>query len=125
MRRFELAVVAGVAGAFALTMGSASAQTAKPKPASFAMCGACHSVKAGENRIGPSLAGVTGRNVAAAPGFKYSAAMKAKGGKWTDAALDAYLTNPRGTVPGTTMSFAGQKDAAKRAEIIGYMKTLK
>lgn len=115
--------VTGLFIALALPSGAALAQAAKPT--SFAMCGACHSVKAGENKIGPSLAGVAGRKQGASAGFKYSAAMKAKGGKWTDTELDAYLTNPRAAIPGTTMAFAGQKDAAKRAEIIAYLKTLK
>ena len=114
---------AGAAALALICAAGAAAQTARP--AGFAMCGACHSVKAGENRIGPSLAGIVGRNVGTAPGFKYSAAMKAKGGKWTAAALNAYLANPRGVVPGTTMVYAGEKDAAKRAQLVAYLATLK
>ncbi len=45
------------------------------------------------------------------------------GGK-AAAALDRYLTDPMGVVPGTKMAFAGVKDAAKRQEIINYLKTL-
>src|SRR5690242_5446590 len=47
-------------------------------------CQACHTFNKGEpNRVGPNLYGVVGRDRASAPGFNYSAAMKAKGGKWT------------------------------------------
>jgi cytochrome c len=123
MRRIHKIAFTGLVIALALPSGAALAQAARPS--SFAMCGACHSVKAGENRLGPTLAGVAGRKPGAVAGFKYSAAMKAKGGKWTDAELDSFLANPRAALPGTTMAFAGQKDAAKRAELVAYLKTLK
>lgn len=116
-------LLAGIAAGTLCHAAGAAAQTARP--AGFAMCGACHSIKAGENRIGPSLAGVVGRGIGTAPGFKYSAAMKAKGGKWTAAALNTYLANPRGVVPGTTMVYAGEKDAARRAQLVAYLATLK
>jgi cytochrome c len=38
----------------------------------FARCAACHSVKPGENRMGPSLHGVVGRKAGVEPGFAYS-----------------------------------------------------
>ena len=59
-----------------------------------------------------------------AAGFRYSPAMKAADVTWNQANLDKYLDNPQAVVPGTTMAFAGVKDAAKRAEIIAYLKTL-
>src|SRR5215470_8449255 len=46
-------------------------------------CAACHTFNKGEpNRVGPNLWGIVGRPRATAPGFNYSAAMKAKGGTW-------------------------------------------
>jgi cytochrome c len=50
--------------------------------------------------------------------------MKAKGGKWDYAQMNAFLANPKGVVAGTKMSYAGEKDAAKRADIIAYLRTL-
>ena len=41
-------------------------------PAEFAMCAVCHSVKAGANGVGPSLAGVVGRKSGVAAGYAYS-----------------------------------------------------
>ena len=44
--------------------------------------------------------------------------------RWNQATLDRYLADPRGVVPGTKMAFGGVKDAAKRQEIIDYLKAL-
>lgn len=50
--------------------------------------------------------------------------MKDRGGTWTEADLDAYLTKPRVFLPGTSMTYAGIEDAETRAEIIAYLRTL-
>src|SRR3546814_18315437 len=44
--------------------------------------------------------------------------MKAKGGVWDEAALDAYLADPMKTVTGTRMAFAGAIDPADRKALI-------
>ena len=86
-------------------------------------CAACHTFGKGEpNRVGPNLYGVVGRQKASSEtGFNYSAAMKAQKGNWTPEDLDAYLTNPRGVVPGTTMSFAGIPRGKERADLIVFL----
>ena len=87
-------------------------------------CAACHTFGKGEpNRVGPNLYGVVGRQKASEAGFNYSAAMKAQKGNWTPEDLDAYLTNPRGTVPGTNMSFAGIPRGTERADLITFLNT--
>lgn len=89
----------------------------------FLRCGACHTIAAGApNKVGPNLNGVAGRKAAAAPGFTYSAALKASGIVWTDAALDKWLTRPSALVPGTTMAFAGLAKPEDRAALIAYLK---
>ena len=93
-------------------------------PDSFKQCAICHKVEPGKHGLGPSLAGVFGAKAGHAAGFRYSPAMKAADVTWNQANLDKYLDNPQAVVPGTTMAFAGVKDAAKRAEIIAYLKTL-
>ena len=90
----------------------------------FRRCIACHTIdKGGRNGIGPNLHGIAGSAVAAVPGFSYSGAMKAKGGVWDDAALDAYLAAPMKALPGTRMAFAGVIDAADRQALILYLKS--
>lgn len=92
--------------------------------ASFALrCGGCHAAgKEAEYKIGPNLAGVVGRPVASAPGFLYSAALRALGGKWTAERLDAFIAHPRGLAPSTTMAYPGLNDSAERAAIIEYLR---
>ena len=85
-------------------------------------CVACHTFEKGEpNRVGPNLWGVVGRAKASVPGFNYSAAMKAQKGNWTLEDLDTYLKSPRGTVPGTSMTFAGIARANERADLLAYL----
>ncbi len=92
-------------------------------PAAFAQCATCHQVKKdGRHGVGPNLYGVYGTKAGDLVGFNFSPAMKASGLTWDDATINTYITNPRAMVPGTKMSFAGQADAAKRAEIIAWMK---
>ncbi|MFL6948675.1 MAG: c-type cytochrome [Xanthobacteraceae bacterium] len=87
-------------------------------------CQACHTFNKGEpNRVGPNLYGVVGRDRASVPGFNYSAAMKGKGGKWTIEDLNAFLTNPRGFIPGTSMTFQGLPRGSERADVIVFLNS--
>jgi cytochrome c len=111
-----------------LLAGSATAALAADPAAGQqifkAQCRICHSVVAGQNRIGPTLFGVVGRPAGSVPGFQYSADHKKLGVTWDAATLDKYLINPRAMVPDTTMVYAGLKDDAKRADLIAYLETL-
>lgn len=87
-------------------------------------CGLCHDTAAGRNRVGPSLFGVVGRKSGSVDGFHYSDGNKSSGLTWDQATLDKYLADPRGTVPGTTMTYAGVKNEEQRHDIIAYLATL-
>ena len=89
-------------------------------------CQACHTFeKNGPNRVGPNLYGIVGDHKGEGRGgFNFSAAMKAKGGTWTDQELNQFLTNPKGFVPGTAMGFAGITKDSERADVIAYLHKL-
>ena len=112
----------------AIACGGATARGADAeagKTAFKAQCGICHSVEPGRNMIGPSLHGVIGKKSGSAPGFHYTAANQNANIVWTAEELDLYLVSPKTVVPGTSMIFAGLKDASKRADLIAYLETLR
>jgi len=94
---------------------------------SFAKCASCHTIApGGPNGQGPNLAGIYGdKKGEGRGGFAFSDGLKAMGGSWDDASLDAWLTSPSTYVQGTKMSFAGLTDAQERANVIAYLKTAK
>ncbi len=115
-----LAVGMMISGGPALAAGDA----AKGKKV-YRKCVACHTVKPGKHRIGPSLFGVFGRKAGTAKKFRFSKAMKKSGLTWDDAALDKYLKKPRKAIKGTRMIFPGLRSKKDRDNVIAYLKTLK
>jgi cytochrome c len=104
--------------------GLALAQDAEAGKEAFKECAACHSTKAGETLLGPSLAGVYGRKAGSLEGFRYSNAMKKSGVTWDESTLDAYIADPQALIPGNRMPYSGMADANSRKNVIAYLKTL-
>ena len=92
----------------------------------FRKCRACHALEEGQNRVGPHVYGVVGRDVASVEDFSYSDAMAAWGeGKvWDAETLDTFLEDPRGVVEGTKRVFAGIDDEEDRQNVIAYLETI-
>jgi cytochrome c len=89
-------------------------------------CAVCHSLIPGKKSVGPSLIGVVGRKAGQGdPNYSYSDEMKNSGKTWDAATLEAYLTMPRGYIPGIKMLFAGLPQETDRANLIAYLSTLK
>ncbi|MEO0681268.1 MAG: cytochrome c family protein [Pseudomonadota bacterium] len=87
----------------------------------FAKCKACHKVD-GANGAGPYLNGVVGRPIGAVDDYGYSGALSATGAEvWTPENLFAFLENPKGWAPGTSMGYAGLRKPADRAAVIAYL----
>lgn len=130
-RRRCALVIALLAGAGCITLSAsvtpsrAAGDAAKGRQYFETYCSICHNVQPGRNAIGPTLFGVVGRKSASVPGYNYSPAFRSANMTWDQTTLDKYLANPRGTIPGTKMTYAGLKDDAKRADLIAYLATLK
>jgi cytochrome c len=89
-------------------------------------CRECHSFVKDDNRLGPSLYGVVGRKAGTEPGYAFTQSMKDSGVVWDPATLDKWIADPDAVVPGNGMSppYGGITDAAIRARIIAFLKTL-
>ena len=88
----------------------------------FRLCAGCHSLKPGEIRVGPPLAGLLGRKAGSVQDFRYSMALKNATVVWDEKTLDAWLANPRKFVPGNRMPFRGLKKSENRADVIAFLK---
>ena len=91
----------------------------------FKKCLTCHTPgKGGKNGQGPNLWNVVNRDMGAADGFKYSKALKAKGGKWDFDALANFIKAPKKWLKGTKMAFAGIKNDNDLADLMAYLRSL-
>ena len=87
----------------------------------FNKCKACHSLVAGQRRIGPTLHGMFGRAAGTLEGFSFSSAMKNSKVVWTEQTLDAYLADPKKFMPGSRMAFPGLPRKQERDDLIAYL----
>jgi len=92
-------------------------------------CGNCHIMgkeakRTGEvpNIPGPTLWGIVGRKIANQE-FSYSDRMQSHSGEWTFEQLNAFLADPAGTVPGTTMLQGFVLERSDRIALIAYLRT--
>src|SRR6056297_974859 len=90
----------------------------------FRRCAACHAVEDGRNKVGPSLYGVMGADIASVEGFSYSDTLKGLDGEWTVDKMSAWLENPREFAPGNRMGYPGLRDEADRAAVIAYLQSV-
>lgn len=88
----------------------------------FMKCKSCHVMETGKRRMGPSLAGIFGKEAGSMEGFKYSKAMKDSGIVWDDATMTEFLRSPRKYLKGTKMGFAGIRKDEQIADLIAWMK---
>ncbi len=88
----------------------------------FKKCASCHSIiKGGENKIGPALYNVVGRQVGGVADYKYSKALIEYNKTWTIEELNGFLLKPTKWIKGTKMAYAGLRKEKDRASIIKYL----
>jgi len=107
--------------------GSALALLPEADPAAgarlFGRCAACHTVgPGGPDLNGPNLHAVLGAPVAGnSRRYGYTHALRAVGGQWDFARMDAWLQDPQQVAPGTRMVFSGLPSAQDRADLMAYL----
>jgi cytochrome c len=86
-------------------------------------CRTCHTVREGDNRLGPSLYRVIGRKAGSLPNYNYSESTKKADIVWDRNNLDRFVANPDAVVPGNNMKpYGGIASAEERAKIIEYLE---
>ena len=118
----EKKVAAAAAPAKAVEVAEVSGDAAKGKKV-FRKCKACHVADSAKNKVGPTLQGVIGRQIASVEGFKYSKAFMEADLVWTPETLTEYIRKPRAYIKGTKMAFAGLKKDADLENVIAYLQS--
>lgn len=119
--------ILATAGALAIAVvANVSPASAADGAKVFNKCKACHSLEAGQHKVGPSLAGVVGRKAGTAEGYKNYKGLKDADWVWDEAALMAYLEDPSDYTKGKTgnrssMSLKLKKEDERKA-VIEYLK---
>ena len=84
-------------------------------------CRACHVHDAEQNRGGPHLVNIIGRDVGVAEGWRYSRALSEHGGVWTVESLLSWLENPDSYIPGNQMAFRGLRNEQDWIDVLGFL----
>ena len=86
-------------------------------------CRQCHSMREGDNRLGPSLHGIFGEEAGQVQGYaNYSGSLQ-QNVTWDEATLDQFITDAESIAPNTNMIYPGVADATKRKKIIDFLKS--
>ncbi|MEE2999366.1 MAG: c-type cytochrome [Pseudomonadota bacterium] len=95
----------------------------------FKKCKACHAIKAGKNKTGPSLAGIINKKAGSVAGYKKYKGLKNADWIWDEKNLDGWLKNPKKWLKAKNGKKSKMvyklKKAKDRANLIAYLKTLK
>jgi cytochrome c len=116
-----LALAAVFMSAQALSQDNDDGANRDGKLAFNSSCRTCHSIDEGDNRLGPNLHDIIGRE-AGTEEYGYSPAMTASDLVWDAETLDRFITDPQAVVPGNNMKpYGGISDAEIRADIVAYL----
>jgi cytochrome c len=118
-------VVSASSWSLSQDLSSSSAVASSGQLAFNNACRTCHSVKEGDNRLGPNLYKVLGRKAGSLPDYSYSSAMRSADFVWDKETLDRFIANPEAVLPGNKMKpYGGLEPADVRAKVIAFLATL-
>lgn len=86
-------------------------------------CRTCHTVKEGDNRLGPNLHKIIGRKAGSLSDYAYSSAMKDAGFVWDQDKLARFIANPDEIVSGNRMKPYTGLSAEEAAKVIAYLQS--
>jgi cytochrome c len=87
-------------------------------------CRTCHTLRDGDNRLGPNLHNIIGRKAGSLPSFGYSSAMKGADFVWDKEKLDSFIAKPDEVVPGNSMKpYGGLASPEDRTKIIAFLQS--
>jgi len=116
------------AGALTLLLSSASSLAQQPASDDAAQqafnnsCRTCHSVKEGDNRLGPNLNRIVGRKAGSLSNYNYSPSMKDAGFTWDQDKLTRFMIKPDDVVAGNKMQPYGGVSAEDAAKVVAYLQ---
>jgi cytochrome c len=88
-------------------------------------CRSCHTIREGDNRLGPNLYKVVGRKAGSLPDYNYSTAMKGAGFDWDEEKLEHFIANPDEVVPGNNMKpYGGLASADERKKVVAFLRSV-
>ena len=88
-------------------------------------CRTCHTIKEGDNRLGPNLFKIIGRKAGSLPEYNYSDAMKDAGFVWDEAKLARFIGSPDEIVPGNRMKpYSGLGSADDTKKVVAFLLSI-
>jgi len=112
---------------YMLSSPSSLSQESVSKPASEQQvfnnaCRTCHTIKEGDNRLGPNLYKIIGRKAGSLPDYNYSSAMKGAGFVWDEEKLEHFIANPDEVVPGNNMKpYSGLASTDDKTKVMAFL----
>ncbi|MBR1166193.1 c-type cytochrome [Bradyrhizobium sp. DASA03005] len=117
------------AGALALLVSAPCSLAQQPAPDDTGQqafnnsCRTCHSMKEGDNRLGPNLNKIVGRKAGSLQDYNYSSSMKDAGFAWDQDKLTRFMVKPDEVVSGHKMQPYGGISAEEATRVIAYLQS--
>jgi cytochrome c len=89
-------------------------------------CRTCHTLREGDNRLGPNLFMIIGRRAGSLPQYDYSVAMKEAGFVWGETNLARFIASPDEVVPGNKMKpYSGLRSGDDAKNVVAFLQSVR